>query len=189
MSTNLKAEPGVRSVALSSVVPLSGSERRNIFIEGYQPRVGEDTELNTNVVGVNYFDAMGIPLVQGREFNSGDREGAPGVVMVNEEFAQRYFPADKAVGKRVRTDSEDPYVEIIGVVRTAKYRNLREAPLPFVYIPLGQAMRGDMTLVVRTTSDPSSMRRNVRSVLQRLNRDIPIYSVKTISEQIEAALA
>jgi predicted permease len=190
LSTTLKAEPGVRSVGLSAVVPLGGGgERRNLFIEGYQPRIGEDLELNTNVVGVNYFDAIGIPLVQGREFNSGDREGAPGVVMVNEEFAQRYFPGDKAVGKRVRTDSEGPWVEIIGVVRTAKYRNLREAPLPFVYLPLGQAMRGDMTLVVRTTTDPSSMRRNVRSVLQRLNRDIPIYSVKTIGEQIEAALA
>ena len=189
LSANLKAEPGVRSVGLSGIVPLSGGERRNILIEGYQPRPNEDTELNTNVVGVNYFDAMGIPLVQGREFNSGDREGAPGVVMVNQEFAERYFPGDKATGKRVRTDSEGPYLEIVGVVRTAKYRNLREAPLPFVYIPLAQAMRGEMTLVVRTTSDPASMRRNVRSVLQRLNRDIPIYSVKTIGEQIEAALA
>ena len=187
---NLKSEPGVRSVSLSGVVPLSGGgERRNIYIEGYQPRPNEDIELNTNVVGVNYFDAMGISLLKGREFNSGDREGAPGVVMVNEEFAERYFPGDIAVGKRVRTDSEGPYLEIIGVVRTAKYRNLREAPLPFVYIPLGQAMRGDMTLVVRTDVDPASMRKSVQSVLQRINRDVPVHSVKTISEQIEAALA
>ena len=187
---NLGSEPGVRSVSLSKTVPLSGGgQRRGIIIEGYEPRPNEDTELNTNVIGANYFNTLGIPVVKGRDFNAGDRVGSPGVVVVNEEFQQRYYVGQSAVGKRVRTESEGPFLEIVGVVRTAKYRNLREAPLPFVYIPLAQEMQGDMTLLVRTASDPSSLRDNVRSVVLRVNQNIPLYSVKTISEQIEAALA
>jgi predicted permease len=187
---NLGSEPGVRSVSLTKTVPLSGGgQRRGIFIEGYEPRPNEDTELNTNVIGANYFNTLGISVVKGRDFNSGDRVGSPGIVMVNEEFERRYYAGQSAVGKRVRTDSEGPFLEIVGVVRTAKYRNLREAPLPLVYIPLAQEMQGDMTLVVRTAGDPATLRDNVRSVVQRVNRNIPLYSVRTISEQIEAALA
>ena len=190
VAENLSSEPGIRSVSFSAVVPLSGSgERRNTFIEGYQPRLNEDIELNTNVVGLNYFDTLGISIVKGRDFNSGDRDGSPGVVIVNEEFSQKYFSKEAALGKRLRVDSEGPMLEIVGVVRTAKYRNLRESPLPFIYIPLAQAMRGDMTLVVRTTRDPASLRANVRSVVQRVNHNIPIYGVKTITEQIDVALA
>jgi putative ABC transport system permease protein len=186
----LGSEPGVRSASLTRVVPLSGGgQRRGIIIEGYTPRPNEDTELNTNVVGLNYFDTLGISVVKGRDFNSEDREGRPGVVVVNEEFTQRYFPSENPVGKRVRTDSKGPFLEIIGVVRTAKHRNLRESPLPIVYIPLAQEIRGNMTLVVRTVGDPSNLRGNIRSVLQRVNRKIPISSVKTITEQINTALA
>ena len=187
---SLSAQPGVRSVSLTRVVPLGGGgQRRGVLIEGYQPRPNEDTELNTNVVGLNYFDTLGIPVVQGRDFNVTDKAGSPGVVIVNEEFAQRYFPNRSAVGKRVRTDSEGSYLEIIGVARTAKYRDLREVSLPFVYIPLAQEMQGDMTLVVRTTNEPASMRSIVRNELQHINRSVPVFAVKTITEQIDAALS
>ena len=190
LSDNLSAEPGVRSVSFSAVVPLSGGgQRRNIFIEGYQPRLNEDLELNTNVVGLNYFDTFGISILKGRDFNSGDRDGSPGVVIVNEEFAQKYFANQNALGKRVRTDSEGPMLEIVGVVRTAKYRNLRESPLPFVYIPLGQSMQGNMTLVVRAAADPASLRANVNKVVRGVNHNVPVYGVKTVTEQIDAALA
>lgn len=187
---NLSNEPGVSSASLTKTVPLSGGgQRRGIIIEGYEPRPNEDTELNTNVIGLNYFNTLGIPVVKGRDFNSGDRTGSPGTVIVNEEFEQRYFPEQTAIGKRVRTDSAGPFVEIVGVVRTAKYRNLRESPLPFVYLPLAQEMQGDMTLLIRTTGDPSLLRGSVRAVALRVNRNIPLYSVKTITEQIDASLA
>lgn len=184
------SQPGVRSASLTMVVPLGGGgQRRNILIEGYQPQPNEDTELNTNVVGLNYFNTIGIPVVQGRDFSAQDRTGSPGVVVVNEELAQRYFPGQNAIGKRLRTDSEGPYLEIIGVVRTAKYRNLREAPLPFIYIPLAQEMQPNMTLLVRTVSDPSSVLPAMRSQLRQLDKDVAVYSVKTMTEQIEAALS
>jgi len=187
---SLSAQPGVRSVSLTRIVPLGGGgQRRSVRVEGYEPRPNEDSEVNTNVVGLNYFDTLGIRLVQGRDFNVTDKAGSPAVVIVNEEFVQRYFPDRSAVGKRVRTGSEGSYLEIIGVARTAKYRDLREVSLPFVYIPLAQEMQGDMTLVVRTTNDPASMRSIVRNELQHIDRSVPVFAVKTMTEQIDAALS
>ena len=127
--------------------------------------------------------------MQGRDFSAQDRTGSPGVVVVNEELAQRYFPGQSVVGKRLRTDSEGPYLEIIGVVRTAKYRNLRETPLPFIYIPLAQEMQSNMTLLVRTVGDPSTVLPAMRQELQQMDRTVPVYAVKTMTEQIEAALS
>jgi predicted permease len=188
LTTNISAQPGVRSTTWTKVVPLSGGgQRRGITIEGYQPQPGEDTELNTNVVGTNYFSTMEIPFLKGRDFNAGDREGSPGVVIVNQEFAQRYFSGD-AVGKRIRTDSEKPFNEIVGVVGTIKHRNLRESSLPIVYLPLSQEMQGNMTLVVSTNVDPSTLRTNVTAAVHNLDRNIPV-QVKTISEQINEAVA
>ena len=190
LTERVGSQPGVRSVTWTKVVPLGGGgQRRNIVLEGYQPQPNEDTELNTNVVGLNYFNTIGIPLVQGRDFSAQDRTRSPGVVIVNEELAQRYFPGQNAVGKRLRTDSEGPYLEIVGVVRTAKYRNLRETPLPFVYIPLAQEIQSNLTLLVRTVGDPSTVLPAIRRELQQMDRTVPVDAVKTMSEQIEAALS
>ena len=186
----VSSQPGVRSASLTMVVPIGGGgQRRNILLEGYEPQPNEDTELNTNVVGLNYFNTLGIPLVQGREFTTDDRTGRPGVVVVNEELAQRYFPGQSVVGKRLRTDSEGPYLQIVGVVRTAKYRDLRETPLPFIYIPLAQEMQPNMTLLVSTVGDPAPMVPAMRKELQEVDKNVPVYAVKTMTEQIEAALS
>ena len=182
--------PGVQSVTLTRVIPLGGGgQRRGVVIEGYQPQPNEDTELNTNVVGLNFFSTMGIPIVQGRDFNIHDREGSPSVVIVNEELARRYFAGQNPIGKRLRTGSESPQCEIIGVVRTAKYRNLREQPLPFIYIPLGQEYQSGMTLLVRTNGDPSAMVAPLRNEMRVLNKDVPVFAVQTMTDRIGGQLA
>ena len=182
--------PGVRAASLTRVTPLSGGgQRRGTFIEGYQPRPNEDTEINTNVVGLNFFGTMGIPVVAGRDFDARDTEKSQPVVVVNEEFARRYYGGRGAVGRRLRTDSEGPYSEIVGVARDAKYRSLRESPLPFIYIPLGQEYQRGMTLLVRTEGDPLSVAPGVRAVMQQLDRNLPLYNVKTMQSHVRAALA
>ena len=182
--------PGVKDVSLTRIVPVSGGgQRRGITIEGYEPRPGEDTELNTNVVGPDFFRTMGIPLVAGRTFDERDRRDAPGVVVVNEEFARRYYPGQDAVGKRLRTDSEGPSLEIVGVARTARYRNLREQPLPFIYIPLSQEYQSGMTLLVRTEGDPLDAVSAVRAAAQGINKGVPLFNVTTMSQHVGAALA
>ena len=183
--------PGVEAVTLSSVVPISGGgERRNITLEGYQPQPNEDTELNTNVVGPDFFKVMGIPFVGGRDFNPQDKDGAPQVVIVNEELARRYF-AGNAVGKRLKFGRGDdiPFREIVGVVRTARYRNLREEPLPFIYIPLGQEYQPGMSLMLRTAGDPTSLAGPVRSEMQSINKDVAVFSVEGMTDRIDSQIA
>jgi macrolide transport system ATP-binding/permease protein len=180
--------PGVQSVTLSGIVPITGGGyRRKIQPEGYQPQPNEDTEINTNVIGAKFFETIGIPFVAGRDFSEQDKAGGPSVVIVNEEFARRYYGGN-AVGKRLKYRSEE-FSEIVGVVRTAKYRNVHEQPLPFVYIPLGQDFQPDMTLVVRTAGDPLVLAGSLRSEMLALNKDVPVFSVQTMSELIGGQLA
>ena len=185
----INSVPGVQAASLSSIVPLTGGGyRRKIYLEGYQPKPNEDTELNTNVVGLNFFNTMGIPIVAGRDFNAQDREGSPRVVIVNEELARRYY-AGNAVGKRLQIGSHTPYIEIIGVVRTAKYRDLREQPLPFVYIPVGQEPQSGMTLMVRTAGDPKLLAGVVRNEVRAVNKNVPVFAVETMGERIATQIA
>ena len=89
-----------------TIVPISGGgHRRNITWKAISQQPNEDTELNTNVVGLNFFNTMGIPIVAGRDFNAQDKEGSPRVVIVNEELARRYYGGN-AVGKRLQIGSQ-----------------------------------------------------------------------------------
>ena len=180
----------MRGASLTLIVPVSGGgQRRGIYIEGYEPRPGEDTELNTNVVGPDFFQTMGIPLVRGRAFDGRDRRGAPGVVVVNEEFARRYYPGQEAVGKRLRTESDGPSLEIVGVARTARYRSLREPPLPFIYLPLAQDYQPGMTLMVRTEGDPLEAVAGVRAAAEGVDKGVPLFNVTTMARHVGESLA
>jgi putative ABC transport system permease protein len=132
---------------------------------------------------------MGIPLVQGRDFAASDTKGAPGVVVINEEFARRYFPGGSPLGKRIRTDSEGPYLEVVGVAKNAKYRGLIEEPLPFFYTPLAQTRMSPMTLLVRTDGDPLAALPAVREELKGLNKNLTLYQINTLSAHLAEALS
>ena len=180
--------PGVQSATVVAFVPLSGGGyRRMTAVEGYQPKPNEDVELNTNIIGLNYFNTMGIPIVAGRDFNAQDRTGSPAVVIVNEVFARRYVGGN-ALGKRLRFGSGQ-FREIVGVVRNAKYRNLREEPLPFIYTPFAQEPQTGMTLIVRTAGDPSALVGAVRNEVSAINKDVPLFAVQTMTERIDDQLA
>lgn len=180
--------PGVSGATFTVVVPLSGGgQRRNAVIEGYQRQPNEDMELNTNVVGEDFFRTMDISIVRGRAFGPEDRAG-PGVAIVNEEFARRYLNGD-ALGKRVQVESQRGYLEIVGVARTAKYRNLREEPLPFIYLPLSQNYQPDMTLLVRTAGDPAALLVTLRNEMNQVNKAVAVFSVQMMRETIADQLA
>ena len=182
--------PGVESVTLTRTIPISGGgQRRGFRFEGYQPQPNEDTETNTNVVGRDYFRTMGIPILQGRDFNLQDREGSVRVVVVNEELARRYFSGQDPIGKRLYMGSENQILEIVGIARNARYRNLREQPLPFIYLPLAQEPQAGMTMMVRAQIDPAELLSTVRNEMRSLNKDIPVHSVQTMTERIGGQLA
>jgi predicted permease len=163
--------------------------RRVTTVEGYEPRPGEDLEINMNVVSAGYFDTVGIPLVAGRDFGAQDVKGGPGVMIVNEEFARRYLSGRSPLGRHLRIDSKGPLLEVIGVARDSKYRNLREDPLPFFYVPLAQNYTPGMALLVRTEVAPAAFAPLVRAEVQRLNKSVPVFGVSTLAEQLAAVLA
>ena len=133
----IEALPGVRSAALASIVPLDFSgQRTRVDLQDYTPRDGEDMEINFNVVGPRYFETMRIPLVQGREFDTTDRAGATGAVIVNEALVRRYWPDGIAIGKQIRRGRSA--FTVVGVTADGKYRSLSEPPLPYFYLSLGQ---------------------------------------------------
>jgi putative ABC transport system permease protein len=112
------------------------------------------------------------------------------VVIVNGEVARRYFAGQNAIGKRIRFGAAtNPEREIVGLVRNAKYRNLREQALPFIYLPLGQEYQAGMTMMVRTTSDPSSLVTPLRNEMRALNKEVPVFAVQTMTDRIGGQLA
>jgi len=186
--------PGVQSTSLASFIPLSLNYNSvNVHVEGQAPVRGANVPSAMNAsVGLNYFSTMGIPLVEGRDFGEGDREGATRVVIVNESFARKFFPAsnpvENAIGKRVSYRSDGPLFQIIGVARDGKYFSIGEAPRPFIYFSLLQDYEPSAILLVRTSSDSKRMLASIRGEVQKLDDKLPVYDVKTMTEHMSLSL-
>ena len=190
----VSALPGVESVSLAAVVPLGGGGmRRSVQVEGYTQQPGEPPlNFNMNVIGLNYFRTMGMPLAQGRDFGPQDREGAPRVVIINETVARRYWPDQSAVGRHLNFGGiggrPDQLIEIVGVVKDSKYRSLTEGPTTAMFLPLAQFYRANMALHVRAATDPKEMVAAVRREVQMMDANLPVYNIKTLAEQKSSSL-
>jgi len=185
----LAAVPGVRAVTWAAFVPLDVNwARRGASVRGYQPARGEDMEFHFNAVGPGYFGTMGIPLVSGRDFTDADRPGAPGVVIVNESFARRFWPGQNPVGKRVSFRGDGgPFLEVVGVARDGKYRSLAESPLPFVYAAALQEAHG-MVLHVRTVDAPASYIPAIRRAVSEAAPGFMLVRPRTMEQHVGSAL-
>jgi predicted permease len=191
--------PGVESVSLARVAPISGGMRITDFvIEGqdeqeiYRRRNDEDNDLQSvgaNVVGANYLQTIGVPLSQGRDFTAADVESAPRVVVVNETFARQYFAEQSPLGRRLRIGGpRNPWSEIIGVARDSKYRTLDEAPRPFIYLPVMQNHETGMTLHVRAAGDPLSVAAGVRREISSIEKNLPLTNLQPMSALVSSSL-
>jgi macrolide transport system ATP-binding/permease protein len=185
----VRALPGVEAATMTESLPLGlGGGRRGITIEGYTKQQGESTEINYTVVYPGYFETMRVPLLEGRTFGDQDREGAPGVLMVNSAFAKRYWPGQNAIGKRIEMGDGNSKHEVVGVVKDGKYVTLGEEPLPFFFINMAQQYHGSPTLIVRTQSNPASYAASVRNEIGLLDKTLPLYDVKTVRQHLGIAL-
>jgi predicted permease len=198
------ALPGVQSATLTRTPPLSGASRQSsVMIAGQdapdRARNSEGTgggseDVPRNVtlassVGLNYFQTLGITLLRGRDFNAQDREGAPGVVIVNETFARRYFPKQDPLGQRVSLNgAQGPWLEVVGLARDGKYITLGETPAPFLYQPLAQRHESGMVLLVRTNGDPTQITPSVRKEVQAIERNLPLTNARTMTELLNTTL-
>jgi predicted permease len=193
--------PGIQSASLAVTVPPEDwSTRVSIFYEGQAPPLdyfrGHEFEVgirvDMNTVAPDYFKTMGISMLRGRDFSERDKTGAPLVAIVSQQLAQRLWPGEDVVGKRIEWPSWQgeprPPVEIIGVSADAKYRSLlADAPL-LLYVPEFQNYSGAQTLVVHTAADPEQLLGAVRSALASVDQNLPVFAVKTISEQMGDSL-
>jgi len=132
---------------------------------------------------------MGIPLLEGRDFTTRDDKEESRFVIVNETFARRFWPGQDPIGKRLNRGGPDsPRYEVIGVVKDGKYWTLGEDPRPFVYFPMTREYDADVSLVVNTSVEPRSIINTIRREVERLDANLPLYDVKTMSGRLRLSL-
>ncbi len=184
-----RALPGVKFASLASDSPISGGwDQNGIVVEGYTPREGERMSCDVTYVSPDYFKALEIPLVMGRDFDDHDRIGAPKVVIVNEKLAKHFFGTVNAIGKRIGLD-EVPDMTIVGIVKDAQYVNLRENLRRHFYVPTMQdSTLTNLTLHVKTTTNTAVVAEQLRAQLKALDPHLPLYNIKSLSTEIDESL-
>jgi predicted permease len=195
LSERVASLPGVQWVSLVDQVPASfmGGTRRSIDIEGYQRRPDEDSQINAIVAGPHYFTNMKVPFVAGRDFDDGDREGAPCVAVINEAFAKRYFSTSASpLGKHlIRYEGRDvpkKICEIVGLIRDNEFQSLQKELLPFYALAVQQIDQRRMTLMAGTAGEPKSLIPAVRNTIRELDPYMPVGDVQTLGEYFSFGL-
>jgi len=184
--------PGVESVGATWILPLSGQGAGSGFdIEGRDPAtISERTNSAFSVVSPDYFHTMSIPIVKGREFGDRDTANAPGVSLVNENFARRYFPNEDPLGKRIkRRGDENQWTTIVGVVGDVRQINLAAEPRSEMYFSYLQTPFPFMNVVVRTAADPATLATAVRKEVWAVNPNQPVANVSTVNELLATSTA
>lgn len=187
---NLRAIPGVRDAALTSVPLLHGFEWDNTMsVEGHQAKDGEDMQAFMNAPSPGYFKTMGIPLLAGRDFDARDIRPESKVAIVNERFARHFFGEREAVGRRLGQGSGPDTkldIEIVGVVADSLYEGPREGVRRQVFIP--NYGNGSVAFYVRTAVGSRSTYAAVREAVRKLDASIPVYELKTLETQLDEIL-
>jgi putative ABC transport system permease protein len=187
--------PGVQAAGITMSLPPNLLQISNPFtVEGqpHDPRhalpLAEETPISPD-----YFRALGVPLLKGRLFSDADRTTP--VLIINQTMAKQYFPNQDPIGKRIQTGDPDPkapWETVVGVVGDVKYSGLDAAPSPTLYVPYTEkdwaGWTRDMSLVVRTSMDPSSVVPGLRQELARLDKDLPLSQVRTMNELIDESV-
>ncbi len=190
LQDRLRASPGVKSAAFATVPILSGNEwDSTTSVEGHQAKDGEDMQAFMNALSPGYFDAMQIPILEGRDFTWMDARETPTVAIVNRRFAEHFFPGRSAVGKHLGRGGGPKTkldVEIIGVVADSLYEGPREGVRRQVFIP--NWGRNSAAFYVRTRSASSGAYALVRNEVKRLDAAMPVYELKTLESQLDQTL-
>jgi predicted permease len=182
--SKLSALPGVESATLADFSPLSFTIHSDyIHPDGYLPQPGESMEVSRGIVGPNYFRTMRIPILAGRDFTEQDTEKSQPAVIVNEEFVNRYWSGQNAIGKRINI--YDEWFNVVGVARNGKYRRLVYAPEPVFFQPLYQRYRDLVMIHARVSGEPEGYAVEVERTVHELNADLPVFGVTTLKSSMQ----
>jgi len=201
--TAVRSIPGVEHVGISSSIPFGGDYSDSVILaEGYRMAPGESLISPYRVFATpGYFEALDIPVKRGRTFNDSDTATSPGVVIIDERLAHRFWPGADPVGRRmyqpenpndlVTPDKNTRYLTVVGVVGETRMAGLAttEDRVGAYYLPFTQFGRRALTLTVRTTGDPLAVAPSIRQQLRALDPELPLYSVRTMADRMNESLA
>jgi predicted permease len=195
----LQARPGVETAAVANCLPAhadavagGGCDHVRMGIRGETTSDRQGHEVWLNMVSAGYFAAMGIPIVEGRSIEEGDREGTPRVAIVTRAAADRYWPGRDPVGQRIRLsvwDASEGWAEVVGVAGDVVGGSLREPARPGVYLAYPQFSYRSNYLVARSAGDPHALAASARSVVRDLDPGLPLWDVRTMDERLSRVTA
>lgn len=190
----LSAVPGVQDAGLINTLPLDKGPTSGFRVEG-RPITTPDKwpSVNYRVVSADYFSAMSIPVLQGRAYTERDGENAPRVMIVNQKLARDTFPGEDPIGKRItfgNVDSNQQPVwwEIVGVVANTRSLELREEPAQELYFSVLQDFWPNLSIVVRSSVEPSSLSGSLRQIVNQVDKSVPVSSVKTMDHVVSESI-
>ena len=181
--------PGVVAEGAVSVLPLTGSVGwGGIHVEGYTPPPGQELQVDQRIASTDYFRTMQIPLVAGRYFSEQDRADMPRVVIIDEQFAQRFWPHHDAIGKHLWSDPKKP-MTIVGVVGAVKQYGLETDGKIATYFPLQQQPDNGAFLVARSSSDDAGLAPAIISEIHAVDPAVVVYGIRTMQDRLYDSLA
>ena len=194
LARQVESLPGVQSVSFGTLQPLSGRAGSDPFaIEGRRLDPSNLTAAGWQLVGANYFKTLGIPLIKGRDLTPEDMEpGAPGVAVINERMAARYWPNEDPIGRRITLGlprPENPWITIVGVAKDVPHRAIDSQPEPDWYTSRVTAPQRQRYLFVRSALPTASLTTAIRKEMATIDRHQPLTSVKTMTDVIGATTA
>ena len=194
MEDEIAAVPGVTNVVAAIVPVIAGDNWGNsLGVEGFEAGPDTDTNASYNGIGPGYFKTMGIPLMVGREFTRGDVFGSPKVAIVNQAFARKFNLGDNPIGKRFGLGGGPGTkldIEIVGMVKDAKYSDVKRQPPPQYFLPYRQEERlGYAYFYVRSSTPTEQMLSTIPAVIRKLDATLPLDDVKTMATQVRENVA
>jgi predicted permease len=186
----LESQPGVTAVSYADYIPLGFADGawEDLRIEGYLPGLSENMKIYRTVAAPGYFDVMRIPLLEGRDFTERDDRKSQPVIIVNQRFAQRFFPSGNPIGRKVHGWGQ--WFTVIGVVKDSKFHKPNEEQRPLFYVPFRQVYREDLAIAfyVRTTGDPNLALGIMRRELHEMDPGVGMIEATPLTEYITASL-
>lgn len=187
------ALPGVRLETVSNIGIIGDGHSGATFHVLGRPQEKDPARVQTNAVGADFFQTLGIAVLQGRAFNRRNTSTSPKVAVVNLALAQQFFPNENPIGKTFETDPEDVEgpIQIVGIAADTRYADLRSATPPTFYVPDVQKVDGPsrMMVEIRTVASPTSVLPAVRGTIESLDRDVPMVDVRTMKDQVGSTMA